>query len=76
MDKIEKTPETNDPEAVHDGSEALDEYRVHDTIMIDDSMDVGDGCEVYEEELEGLDSLSEGEDESEVSQMKYFWPEG
>lgn len=72
MEKTEKTPETNDPDAVHNGSEALEEYRVHDTMMIarDDAMDVGDGCEVYEKELEGLDSLSEGEDESEVSQME------
>lgn len=39
-------------------------------------MDVGDGCEVYEDELEGLESSSEGEDESKLFQTEeYFWPE-
>lgn len=70
MEKTEKTPETKDPDALHDDSEALEEYHAHHTVMIDDAMDVGDGCEVYEDELEGLDNLSEGKDEGKVFQME------
>lgn len=59
--------EAND---VHQLNEVNEQTHALDSRMTDDAMDLDDGCEVYEDELEGLDSLSEGEDGSEVFQME------
>lgn len=57
---------------VHKGYETNSEYHGHDTSMpvTNDAMSYDDGCDVYEEGLEGLDDVSEVEDESAVFHLE------